>query len=287
MLALSLGVFALSYSATWSSSQQDQAAYQAGADVRATRRPRRTARHRCLPAAYAGVPGVEAAMPVERISSRHLAGQGHGRSPRARCRHSRVGRPFPIRRGNAADRRAHGRSARGSTGAASRHAADDTGYLQLDALFDISRIVRAALELRLGRHDAARSSDADRRLTVSATAIVRDAHGLIYRLAPSIRASHQRPTRRSSPARTDQLAGAARARRTAARRDTTEQHAHVERADRRYRRCPPVAVADGPWTPLPLDGMGSTNGGWRAQPKPVERPRTSTRWSSRSTRMIG
>ena len=36
MLALSLGVFALSYSATWATSQRDQAAYQAGADIRAT-----------------------------------------------------------------------------------------------------------------------------------------------------------------------------------------------------------------------------------------------------------
>ena len=68
MLALSLGVFALSYSATWSDSQQDQAAYQAGSDVRATvARGATTAP--MLHADYASVPGVEAAMPVERIKS--------------------------------------------------------------------------------------------------------------------------------------------------------------------------------------------------------------------------
>ena len=67
MLALSLGVFALAYSATWSSSQQDQAAYQAGADVKATV-VRTTGPSPLTRAAYAGLPGVEAAMPVERIS---------------------------------------------------------------------------------------------------------------------------------------------------------------------------------------------------------------------------
>ena len=66
MLALSLGVFALSYASTWSSSQQDQADYQAGADVRASV-PSQFVRAPMLPDAYAALPGVSAAMPVERI----------------------------------------------------------------------------------------------------------------------------------------------------------------------------------------------------------------------------
>jgi FtsX-like permease family len=69
MLALSMGVFALSYAATWSTSQRDQAMYQAGADVRLV--PDRSSDG--LPtwaeaAAYAGLPGVGQVSPVERDS---------------------------------------------------------------------------------------------------------------------------------------------------------------------------------------------------------------------------
>ena len=67
MLALSLGVFALSYSATWSNSQLDQAAYQAGADVRAAV-ARGVSTTPVLPADYAALPGVQNALPVERIA---------------------------------------------------------------------------------------------------------------------------------------------------------------------------------------------------------------------------
>ncbi len=68
MLAMSTGVFALSYGATWSNSQRDQAAYQTGADVRVV--PGRSTDPLpapALPAAYASLPGVEATTPVERI----------------------------------------------------------------------------------------------------------------------------------------------------------------------------------------------------------------------------
>ena len=66
MLAMALGVFALSYAETWSGSQRDQAAYQAGADVRAaiSTRPSGTP---LITTDYTAIPGVLAAMPVERI----------------------------------------------------------------------------------------------------------------------------------------------------------------------------------------------------------------------------
>jgi hypothetical protein len=69
MLAMSMGVFALSYAATWSTSQRDQAKYQSGADVRVlpssslNRLPAWS-----LPNAYAGLASVERASPVERMS---------------------------------------------------------------------------------------------------------------------------------------------------------------------------------------------------------------------------
>jgi ABC-type lipoprotein release transport system permease subunit len=69
MLAISMGVFALSYATTWATSQRDQAAYQAGAAVRV--RPgqeRGTPPSWALPAAYAALHGVSAASPVERIA---------------------------------------------------------------------------------------------------------------------------------------------------------------------------------------------------------------------------
>jgi hypothetical protein len=69
MLAMSMGVFALSYTATWSTSQRDQAAYQSGADVRVL--PERSLSGLpawALPSAYAGLAGIEQASAVERIS---------------------------------------------------------------------------------------------------------------------------------------------------------------------------------------------------------------------------
>jgi hypothetical protein len=67
MLAMSIGVFAVSYATTWTDSQRSQADHQVGADVRVV--PSRSAR--ALPAwslasAYAALPGVEEATPLER-----------------------------------------------------------------------------------------------------------------------------------------------------------------------------------------------------------------------------
>jgi ABC-type lipoprotein release transport system permease subunit len=69
MLAMSMGVFALSYTATWSTSQRDQATYQAGADVRVLPGHSLNAPPAwSLPDAYAGLASVERASPVERIA---------------------------------------------------------------------------------------------------------------------------------------------------------------------------------------------------------------------------
>jgi hypothetical protein len=69
MLAMSMGVFALSYAATWSTSQRDQAEYQSGADVRVLPGSSPNGLPAwALPNAYAGLAGVEQASPVERIT---------------------------------------------------------------------------------------------------------------------------------------------------------------------------------------------------------------------------
>ncbi len=67
MIAISIGVFAVAYGSTWTGSQLDQAAYQAGADVRVVPDqggggPPAWA----LPGAYAQLDGVRVASPVER-----------------------------------------------------------------------------------------------------------------------------------------------------------------------------------------------------------------------------
>lgn len=64
-LALAIGLFASAYGSTWLRSQEDRAAYEAGADVRVRPNERTgaiTALH--LASAYAGTDGVETALPV-------------------------------------------------------------------------------------------------------------------------------------------------------------------------------------------------------------------------------
>ncbi|MDH4140984.1 MAG: FtsX-like permease family protein [Chloroflexota bacterium] len=67
MLAMSMGVFAVSYGWTWSASQHDQAGYQVGADLRVEPGLRSAALPRwALDSAYGSVPGVVVHMPVDR-----------------------------------------------------------------------------------------------------------------------------------------------------------------------------------------------------------------------------
>ena len=64
MLAAALGTFAATYATTWERSQADQAAYQAGGDLRLDVASFPDLPIWSLGAAYASVPGVERAMPV-------------------------------------------------------------------------------------------------------------------------------------------------------------------------------------------------------------------------------
>jgi ABC-type lipoprotein release transport system permease subunit len=68
MLAIALGVFAVSYTQTWTDSQVDQANYQVGADVAVApdRRAGTALSGELLPSAYAALDGVEARMPISR-----------------------------------------------------------------------------------------------------------------------------------------------------------------------------------------------------------------------------
>lgn len=74
MLAIALGVFAVSYSRTWTDSQRDQANFQVGADLAVTpdRYAGATIPQAYLPAAYRSVAGVESLTPVSR-ELMHLA----------------------------------------------------------------------------------------------------------------------------------------------------------------------------------------------------------------------
>ena len=64
MLAAALGTFAATYSTTWTRSQADQAAYQAGGDLRLDISSFPDLPLWAFGAAYSAVPGVEGAMPV-------------------------------------------------------------------------------------------------------------------------------------------------------------------------------------------------------------------------------
>jgi FtsX-like permease family len=79
MLAISMGIFAVSYGSTWADSQQDQAAYQVGTDVRVEPGRGPSAIPPWAQAATFGtVDGVTSAMPVrrERLSVTRTAGVG-------------------------------------------------------------------------------------------------------------------------------------------------------------------------------------------------------------------
>jgi len=67
MLAMSMGVFAVSYASTWTNSQRDQAEFQIGSDLRlAPARGPSALPAWALSSAFASVDGVHESMPVER-----------------------------------------------------------------------------------------------------------------------------------------------------------------------------------------------------------------------------
>ena len=81
MLALAIGLFAVSYTRTWTDSQRDQADFQVGADMRVTpdRRIGRAIPQYALANAYRQVEGVQEPMPVIRNSAVISRSAGTGR----------------------------------------------------------------------------------------------------------------------------------------------------------------------------------------------------------------
>ena len=183
MLAMSMGVFALSYAATWSISQRDQAAYQAGADARVL--PGVTLGSLppwALPSAYQGVAGVAQVSPVERISGGvslaaggsadllaldavtgagivRFRGDESGESLDALLRPLGAGRPVP----------------------ALAQLPDGTAYLRIVPDFRITAISQFVFDdVAQNGQDVPIDPTKVAGIRLSVGAIVRDAHGLLY-----------------------------------------------------------------------------------------------------------
>jgi ABC-type lipoprotein release transport system permease subunit len=184
MLALSLGVFALAYSATWSTSQQDQAAYQVGADVRAAVSTG-AGKTPVLPAAYVAIPGVEAAMPVERIARGVSLAKG---SVDLLALDSAAASSIVTFRPDESTEPLDQLMGALRSGRPAPQLADlpqDATYLRLVPVLDIQKIVQLPTDLQLGQSGEPTPIDPQTLtdLKMSAIAIVRDAHGLLYRLS--------------------------------------------------------------------------------------------------------
>ena len=183
MLALSLGVFALAYSATWSTSQQDQAAYQVGADVRAAVTSRADTTP-VLPAAYAAVPGVEAAMPVERIP--RAVSLAKGTVDVLALDTAVATSVVSFRPDESTEPLDQLMAALGSDRPTPQLVTlpQDAAYLRFAPVLDIQKIDQLPSEIQLGQSDELTPIDpatvTDRKM--GAIAIVRDAHGLLHRL---------------------------------------------------------------------------------------------------------
>jgi hypothetical protein len=78
MLAIGIGFFAASYSTTWITSQRDQAAHEVGADISVlpNRATGASIEDLQLVSLHRSIPGVEDAMPVQRLTGQLLRGGG-------------------------------------------------------------------------------------------------------------------------------------------------------------------------------------------------------------------
>ncbi|MEO8274335.1 MAG: FtsX-like permease family protein, partial [Chloroflexota bacterium] len=271
MLAMSMGVFALSYAATWSVSQRDQAEYQAGADVRV--RPGEILGGLpvwALPAAYDGLAGVAALSPAERISdgiefaaagsSDLLAIDADTAAAIVRMRPDTatqtLGELMPALRAGRPDPRL-ARLPDGST------------YLRILPRLDITAISRTAFDLDTGEatfEPIPPSEPLDIRL--SANVVVRDGHGILYRLASGL----VRTDRTAAPL--DMLLEPPRSGGAASSNATLHLTAPVTiiRLGVDVWLPPELAItqgtvgvasaaagpgAEGPWTNVPLDDVGT------------------------------
>lgn len=185
MLAMSMGVFALSYAATWSASQRDQAEYQVGADVRvAPSRSLGSLPGWALPSAYRTLPGVEVASPVERQPIRISVTAGAGEllaldadsAPDVvRLRDDTTGAPLVTILGTLRDRRPELRLPTLPAGAAA---------LRIEAQLDLRDFGGFRIDPETGAPGFGPidvSQLAGRQL-LSATATLRDATGILYRI---------------------------------------------------------------------------------------------------------
>lgn len=185
MLAVSLGVFALSYAATWSTSQRDQAAYQSGADVRVVPGSAPGGLPGwALPTAYAGLAGVKQASPVERIENGVLFPAGAG-DLLAIDADTAAGIVL-FRRDESASSLVQLMSAL-RAGRPQPHLptlAKGTAYLRITPRLDIAAINRFEFDPQAGEGNGERVDAATlANIRLSVYAIVRDAHGLLYRIA--------------------------------------------------------------------------------------------------------
>ena len=184
MIAMSMGVFALSYTSTWSSSQHDQAEYQVGADLRVeTGRSLGAVPFWALPHAYAGLADVEHATPVERIpdevsslvgSSDLLALDADTAPGVVLFRADEATRPLDelmrtLREGRPAQHL--------------NALPDGTTTLRIVPRLEIRSIGRFVFDPATGDgHEVKLDPTALPDVRVSASAIVRDARGLLYRV---------------------------------------------------------------------------------------------------------
>ena len=189
MLSASMGVFALSYATTWSASQRDQAEYQTGADVRVV--PGTSLRGLptwALPGAYAGLASIEQESPVERISdgisfaaagsADLLALDADTAAGIVLLRADASAQPLgammqALRKGRPEPRLVP--------------LPDGAAYLRIAARLDIASISQTVFDPDTGEGHAEELDPATLAdLRVSASAIVRDAHGLLYRVASDL-----------------------------------------------------------------------------------------------------
>jgi ABC-type lipoprotein release transport system permease subunit len=189
MLAMSMGVFALSYGTTWASSQRDQAAYQAGADARVIVGDTSTGLPDwALAGGYAGLASVEAASPVERLP-KALSFPLGGSVDVLAIDADRATGVVLVRGDEAAEPLSAlmqplqaGRANPGLT-----PLADGTTFLRIAPVIDIRSISQLFFDPETFEPtetplDPATLED----VGVNASAVVRDAHGLLHQVASKV-----------------------------------------------------------------------------------------------------
>ena len=186
MLAMSMGVFALSYSATWTGSQGDQARYQVGTDVRAS--PSRSLGALpgwALASAYRALPGIEVASPVNRQPIQVSLSAGNGEllafdaetAPEViQLREDTVGAPLAALFGPLRD---------GRPEPSLPSLPDGSAVLRIQADLDLREVVGFRVDPETGESgfgpiEIGQLVD---REVVSATATLRDADGILHRIS--------------------------------------------------------------------------------------------------------